>query len=243
MIEFHMVAPAADSFTASVRVIAIDRTGSGIQLVRLLDRFRVVLREESGNCAPELTFVVDSVEHSRFPLFVEGTACDSNVTPSDRAYPLTTGGTPDAGVSLPCSSLFCSYNSACSEAEAAVHRARSVIAERCGQVSAARSTRDAYAAAAAAMFALATALFGLMAGLSGIPIVGQGLALIAMVAAIVALGVAIGLSVRVWRGQMDLERAQSRLDEARRDFTSAVDAVSRACCPGCITADLNQPEC
>lgn len=243
MIEHHIVLAGADEFTASVRVIAIDRGDSGIRTVRLLDRFRVVLHEAGANCAPNLEFAVAGIERSRFPLFIEGAECNGTPTPPDVPYPLIPGGTGDVGIQVPCSPLFCSENRACAEAEGAVHRARSVIAERCGEVDAARSARDAYAAAAAAMYALAAGLFGLMAGLFVIPVFGQALGTIVMIAAVIALGVAIGLSIRVWAEQMRLERAQSRLADARREFTAAVDAVSRACCPGCVTVDLAPPEC
>ena len=243
MIESHIVLAGADPFTVSVRVIAIDRGGSGIRIVRLLDRFRVVLQEANGNCGPTVEFSEDGIERSRFPLFIEGTECNGAISPGDTPFPLIPSGSDGPGVAVPCSPLFCSDNSACSNAEASVNRARSIIGERCGEVSAARSARDAYAAAAAAMFALATAMFGVMAGLFGIPLVGQALGLIAMIVAVVALGVAIGLSLRVWREQMNLERAERRLQDARRDFTAAVEAVNRSCCPGCVSVDLTQPEC
>lgn len=246
MIESHIVLTEADSFIISVRVIAIDRGGYGIKSVRLLDRFRILLHEAIGNCAPVVEFSVDTIARSRLPLFLEGIDCNDHETPGDIPFQLIPGGTGNPGtpgIPVPCSPLFCGENRACSEAEAAVHRARSIIVERCSEVNAARSSRDAYAAATAAMFAFAAAMFGVMAGLYAIPIIGQALGTVALAIAVIALGIAIGLSIRVYREQMKLENAQRELNNARRDFTTTIETVNRVCCAGCISVNLTQPEC
>jgi hypothetical protein len=243
MIEFNLLVRDATTFLATIRVIAIDRGGSGIRHVRVFDRSRVLIHQENANCSPFLEFVIADVERARFPLFVEGVECNETITPPDQPYGFIPSGTNGPGISTPCSPLFCAENAACTEAENAVNRARSVVVERCGEVNAARSSRDAYAAAVTALFILAAALYAAMAAVSAVPIVGQALGAVLLVAATIAIGVAIGLSIRVFREQQRLEEAERRLAAARSDFTAAIEAVGRACCPGCVDVDLNQPAC
>ncbi|NOT88491.1 MAG: hypothetical protein HOP03_09935 [Lysobacter sp.] len=243
MIEFHLLLREADTFVATVRVIAIDRGGAGIRRVRIFDRSHVPIHEQIANCAPYSEFLVESIERGRFPLFAEGVECNDAITPPDTPYALIPPGMDGPGIPTPCSPLFCAENAACRDAEAGIVRARNVILERCTEVNSIRSTRDAYATAVAALFVLAAALYAAMAAVSAVPIVGQALGAVLLVIATIALGVAIGLSIRVLREQLRLEEAQRRLEDARKNFTSAADAVARSCCPGCISVDLTQPAC
>lgn len=244
MITSHPVAYEADAFAVGVRIFVIDESGSGIKRIRVRDRFGIFFAEQDFNCPVSGVIDLGRVEYDRFPIFVEGTDCADRVTPADKPLPLLPPGTTDEpGVRLPCSPTYCPPNPGCNEAERRLIRARNEVLERCSEVAAIRSRRDAFLAAAAVMLAAAIAFAAIAAAVVGIPIVGQILFAAFLGVAALLFGLAIGLSVVAWLEQQKLDETQRRLQEARRRFTDAADNVSRACCSQCITVDLIQPEC
>jgi len=129
-------------------------------------------------------------------------------------------------------------NQACIDEQNRIQHLRNEILTMCGEASAIQGRRDAFAAAAAAMFLLAGAL-AVGAATTAIPWV-IGLLLVAAMVIFLIGGV---LTLLAGIQQNDLDRKRAEIDDARRRYTSSVEHLSDVCCAEFMTVPLDVPAC
>jgi len=242
MIESFAVVSATDGMTVSLRISLLDRGGSGIQSVIVLDRFGAPLFGRSFECPPDAVAEVDRVPLGSFPISILATECSGEVTTGE-PLDLRPAGATGPGIPVPCSATLCLPNPACDSAQALVVERRNELIENCERLAGWRARRDELGRLLLGLLFLLAALVAAAAAVAGVPIFGQIVAAVLIVAAAAVFGMIPSASYFFADANKQVAAGEQIVDELRRRFSSAAAAAARDCCRFCLWADLSMPRC